>query len=98
MAYKLCKIPLGTSAISPIFDIDTDMAITGMYHIEGFGFVFLFRDHHCLGYADEKGKVVVPWLGKPNESGNRDGGSPLFQYPSSICYSENLRSCFFLHD
>lgn len=94
MSYRLCKLSLGTSVLTPIFDINTNLIISNICHVDGYGYIFLLRDHHCLGHADYKGKITIPWMGYINEEGDREGSLPLFKYPSSICYYPDLKSCF----
>jgi hypothetical protein len=96
MPYKLCNITLGTSAVSPLFNINTQLDITGMIHINGWGFLLLFKNHHCLGRVDPYGSVQIPWMGNVGVMGDIEGTAPLFKYPSSVCYEENTRSCFLI--
>ena len=96
MSYKLSKLPFGTSKPEKLFDIDTDFTITGMCHIEKFGFLFLFRDNHFIAHFDYKGKASLPWMGIVNEKGDHDGEFSLCSSPSSICYYPAMKRCFLL--
>lgn len=94
MSYRMSKLSFGTSILTSVFDIQTDFLITGLCHIDEFGFLFLFRDHHCIGYSDYKGQFIMPWMGNIDQKGNTDGTLPLFNYPSSICYWPSLKACY----
>ncbi len=96
MYYKLSKLLLGTNSVENVFEIGVDMTITSMCHVNDFGFLFLFRDNHCVGYSDYKGKTVIPWMGQINERGDKEGTRPLFSYPSSLCYVPLLKKCFLI--
>lgn len=96
MAYRMCKLSLGTGKLEPLFDIDTDFIITGMCHINEFGFLFLFRNNHCIGHVDSNGRFILPWMGFIDEKGDKEGTVPYLSFPSSICYDPNLKLCFLL--
>jgi hypothetical protein len=69
------------------------MAITAMCHVNDFGFLFLFRNNHCIGYSDYKGQMMIPWMGQVNTKGDKEGTKPLFDHPSSICYAPLMKKC-----
>jgi hypothetical protein len=96
MSYEMCKLVIGTGKIERLFEINTDLSIGGLCHIDKFGFLFLFRDNHCIGYADDNGRVTIPWMGFLDEKGDEEGTDPHLSFPSSICYDPNLRLCFLL--
>jgi len=96
MPYRMSKLSFGSSVLDPIFDINTDLEITGLCHVDKFGFLFLFRDHHCMGYSDYKGKITLPWMGVIDQKGDKEGTCPLFDHPSSICYWPHLKTCYLL--
>lgn len=98
MLYKLYNLTLGTGALKKIFEINIQFNISRICHIDKFGFILLFKDHHFIGYSDYKGKLTIPFFGKINESGDHYGTSPSFNYPSSICYSKNLGTCFIVEN
>jgi len=89
MPYRLNKLSFGTSKVEKIFDIDTDLNITYFLHANNFGYIFLIKDSHCIGYIDNSGKLQLPWMGDIGNCGNEDGTIPLFMFPSSICYSKD---------
>jgi hypothetical protein len=98
MLYKVNSLTLGTSVLKKIFEINIQFNISQICHIEKFGFLLLFKDHHFIGHSDYKGKLTIPWFGKINESGDNYGTSPSFNYPSSICYSKRLNTCFIIEN
>lgn len=94
MLYKLHSLTLGTSVLKKIFEINIQFNISRICHIDKFGFLLLFKEHHFIGYSDYKGKLTIPWSGNINESGDNYGSSPSFNHPSSICYSKGQNTCF----
>jgi len=92
----MCKLPFGTSKVEKLFDIDTDLIITHFLYVEGFGFLFLFRDSHCIGYIDGSNKFYMPWMGVVGVAGNNNTSVPTFEYPSSVCYMRNMKFCYLL--
>jgi hypothetical protein len=95
MLYRLNKLSFGTSKVEKVFDIDIDLNITYFLHINNFGYIFLVKDSHCIGYIDNRGNLKLPWLGDIGNCGSEDGTMPLFMFPSSICYSLD-KTCYLL--
>ena len=98
MSYKICNLTLGTSAVELLFNIPTKLDITEMIYIKDFGFLFLLKNHHCLGFSDIKGNIQIPWMGNVGIMGEIEGTVPLFKYPSSICYDKTTKSCFLIEN
>jgi len=98
MPYKLIKIPMGTSTCQLVSNVNISENITGLCYVNDLGFLFLVRDSHCIGLITNSGKIEFPWMGEYNTKGNEDGTMPLFEYPSSICYSPTYKICYLLEN
>lgn len=96
MNYKLFKLQLGTSRLVSIMEFQSPFEITEFCYIEGYGFILLFKSHHCLGHIDKSNKLVFPLAGEPGVAGHRDSTNPLFEFPSSVCYSDFLKKVFII--
>jgi len=98
MNYKLSKLQLGTNKVDCILEFSSLFKITEFCYIDGFGYILLFKDQHCLGLIDSKNKFIFPWAGELNIHGHYDSTAPLFEYPSSICYSDKVKKAFIIEN
>lgn len=98
MLYKIYNLLLGNNTLKKLFEINIQFNISQICHIDKFGFILLFKDHHFLGYVNYNGKLTIPWSGEINEPGDDHGSLPKFNYPSSICYCKGSDSCYIIDD
>lgn len=96
MPYKLLQFNFGNIKPKKYYNVDTDFNITNFIHIDDFGFLFLFKKDHFIGFMDYKNNIQMPWMGEIGIKGNKDSSCPLLDLPSSICYQPNIRACYLI--
>lgn len=87
MNYELSRLYFGTNKLESILEFKSEFAITNFCYADQIGYILLFKEEHCLGLIDSKNKFIFPWAGQLGKSGHYDSTAPLFEYPSSACYS-----------